>query len=389
MNYFKNLIAGSAAAMVVVLTSVLGFSAVASADCVQYDANGTATSTTPVFNHFCGVPNGVGNESDFVRLRPSTGDATSPANNAAYTSTLADQACNDGDGFDVRTYIHNGADPSYNKDGSGSAVAHNVQVAMNAPLGSTSNNFTFTSTVTASNASSVTDTGTLTCAGGKQVKLSIVPGSVHVYSKPYGWNALSDGAVNGTTKVGSPTVGSGDQYGCWDNRITVVYEVKVTVIPPTPQVTATCDLFTLVASDERRVKVSQFSYTNKNASIKNVVINWGDNSTVTLTDAAKVVGSDHQYKTDGTYNVTATITFAVASKPDVVSGGAGSACAKPVSYTSNGTPTTPPTTTTTTTVAPTRLVNTGAGSVAGIFAATSALGAAGYRYFLGRRLSRQ
>ncbi len=54
-------------------------------------------------------------------------------------------------------------------------------------------------------------------------------------------------------------------------------------------------------------------------------------------------------------------------------------------------PVTPPTTTTTTpsTPAPTQLVNTGPGSVIGIFAATVALGAAGYRFILGRRLSRQ
>lgn len=51
-------------------------------------------------------------------------------------------------------------------------------------------------------------------------------------------------------------------------------------------------------------------------------------------------------------------------------------CAKP--------PVTPPTTT-----PPTTLPSTGAGSVAGIFAGVSAAGAAGYRWFLGRRLSRQ
>jgi hypothetical protein len=50
-------------------------------------------------------------------------------------------------------------------------------------------------------------------------------------------------------------------------------------------------------------------------------------------------------------------------------------------------PVTPPTTTTTT--PPTKLVNTGAGSVIGIFAAATAAGAAAYRFVLGRRLSRQ
>lgn len=58
-------------------------------------------------------------------------------------------------------------------------------------------------------------------------------------------------------------------------------------------------------------------------------------------------------------------------------------------------PTTPPTTPpvtppkTPTPAAPTKLVNTGAGSVIGIFAAATAAGAAAYRFVLGRRLSRQ
>lgn len=54
-------------------------------------------------------------------------------------------------------------------------------------------------------------------------------------------------------------------------------------------------------------------------------------------------------------------------------------------------PVTPPATppATTTPAAPTKLVNTGAGSVIGIFAAATAAGIAAYRVVLGRRLSRQ
>jgi hypothetical protein len=51
-------------------------------------------------------------------------------------------------------------------------------------------------------------------------------------------------------------------------------------------------------------------------------------------------------------------------------------------------PTTPPATVTTTST-PTTLVNTGAGSVVGIFAAAVAFGAVAYRVVLSRRLSRQ
>jgi hypothetical protein len=52
-------------------------------------------------------------------------------------------------------------------------------------------------------------------------------------------------------------------------------------------------------------------------------------------------------------------------------------------------PVTPPATTVTTTSTPTTLVNTGAGSVVGIFAAAVAFGAVAYRVVLSRRLSRQ
>ncbi len=52
-------------------------------------------------------------------------------------------------------------------------------------------------------------------------------------------------------------------------------------------------------------------------------------------------------------------------------------------------PVTPPTTTPGTPAAPTQLVNTGAGSVIGIFAAATAAGYAFYKFILGRKLSRQ
>jgi hypothetical protein len=53
-------------------------------------------------------------------------------------------------------------------------------------------------------------------------------------------------------------------------------------------------------------------------------------------------------------------------------------------------PVTPPTTTTTvTSTTPTKLVNTGPGEVAALFAAVTAAGAIGYRFFLGRRLGNQ
>lgn len=381
MKSFKKMIASGAVAVAVVFASVLSFNAVTSAACVQYTPGGTGTTSTPVFNQFCGVPGSVGTESDFVRVRPNTGDNTTPGNNAAYVDSL-DATCTTGAQFDVRTYVHNGADPTYNQNGAGPAVAHNVALAMAAPLGSTSKTFNFASTISSSNTTGMSDTATVNC-GSKMVKLSLVPSTVHVYSQTYGWQGLGDSAVNGTTPLGSRVAGSGDVWACWDDRVIVVYTVQVEDIPAV-QTSGTCDLFTMVATERRRVNVNQFKYTASNLTVKNVVLDWGDGSSkVTLTDTNAVVGQKHEYAKDGTYTANVVVTFS----NNTTSGGAGTACAQSVTFTS-GTPVTPPVTPAST-VKPTSLVNTGAGSTIGMFAAATLFGTAAYRWYIGRRLGAQ
>jgi hypothetical protein len=102
-----------------------------------------------------------------------------------------------------------------------------------------------------------------------------------------------------------------------------------------------------------------------------------------------------QHSVDGTTQRLDTVDDTIVSK-DGASLGAIKGCFEYSGYvtlqvkvsipTTPKPPVTPPTTTTTT---PTKLVNTGAGSVIGIFAAATAAGAAAYRVVLGRRLSRQ
>jgi hypothetical protein len=59
----------------------------AAANCVPYDPN--SSISTPVFNNFCGVPQGIGDEPDFVRVRKSTnGNDTDNANNPVFTDTV-------------------------------------------------------------------------------------------------------------------------------------------------------------------------------------------------------------------------------------------------------------------------------------------------------------
>lgn len=330
---------------------------------------------TPAFNIYTNVPYGIGDESDFVRLRSSNGDPTVPAVDANFVDPYND-ACNVGSMYDIRTYVHNGADPTGNDNGNGVAVAHNVQLAMTAPLNTTKKNFTFRSTISASNASTVTDTGTLNC--GSNVQLKLVPHTVHVYSRSLGWKQASDSAVNGTMALGSESQGSGDVWACWDERIVVVYTVKVVAAPQAP--VYTCDLLSVTKLDNRKYKFS-VKYTAKNgATFKSVSYDYGDGNK----------GSDdtHTYATDGTFNVVATVSFMVNGQVQTATS---NACAKPLTVTKENCtipgkenyPKDAPECRET----PVELPNTGAGSVAGIFAAVSAAGALAYRFALRRRAS--
>jgi hypothetical protein len=283
---------------------------------IPYNPNGTRTSTTPVFNIYTDVPNYIGNEADFVRLRKSNGDPTVPANQNNFVDPLSD-SCAVGSKFDVRTYIHNGADANYNNNGNGSAVAHNVNVAMKAPLGVTSSKFTFTSTLSASNAESLTDTATLNC--GSDVQLKLVPQTVKVYSQHTSWTGASDSAVNGNLKIGSRTAGSGDQWGCWEDRVIVVYVVEVVEAPkPTPVVT--CDAITVAKLGERRYSYGVRSTATNGAALKSVKYYFDRSNDV---NNAKLVATapfttEYTYAKAGTYRVTTDLTFSVPGQADKV-----------------------------------------------------------------------
>lgn len=381
MKVFNKLTAG-ASALVLGTAMLLGMGGVAqAATCWQYNPNGFPTSQTPVFNNICGVP-GYGNESDFVRIRQSNGNDTSTSNNADYASTISN-ACTDGTEFDVHTYIHNDAEPEFNDNGSGSAVAHNVALAMTAALGQTASNFNFGSTISASNAASVHDTATLNCSGGP-VTLSLVPNTVQIYgSYAYSWTGMPDSAVNGTSKLGNPVKGSGDMWGCWNYRMAVVYEVKVTKPAPKPTPSAgQCKAVGLTIGDNRTVTVTVNGETT-NAQVIGYSIDFGDGYTSNQQTAT------HQYAGDGTYTIVAQVEIKLANGQIVWK--TAEACQKQVTFTSHKPPTvTPPTTVVTTTppsvTPPSQLVNTGPGSVFGIFAAVTATGAGAYRWFLGRKL---
>ncbi len=379
MKSLKSFISRVLVAVAIVALGVVGLGATASAAQIPYVPGQPLPSIkNPVFNTYTNIPYGVGNEADFVRLRPSTGDPTNNGpngeRNALFTDPL-NASCNVGDKYDVRTYIHNGADSDYNNNGNGSAVAHNVNLAMTAPLNTTAKSFTFRSTISASNAATVADTGTLNC--NDNVRLELVPQTVRVYSKNVGWRTASDSAVNGSMKLGTHQFGSGDVWGCWDERVIVVYVVKVVAVPQVPNYT--CDLLTITKLDNRKYKFDVTYTATNGATFKSVSFDYGDGQTG--------AENTHEYAKDGTYTIVATVSFMVNGQVQTSSG---EACTTKLTVTPEncevpGKENYPKGAPECEEDVPPVLPNTGAGSMIGIFTAVSAAGAFAYRYLAARR----
>lgn len=224
--------------------------------------------------------------------------------------------------------------------------------------------------------------------------LTYVPGSAKKYYGQYNGTTLTaeeataffTGKKNvGTLKPGASafitfeaTVANAEQLACGENalkNIAVVdtdqtgeYNNSATV--NTNKVCAdapayACEVLKIEKTTGRTVKVADFKTTQSNgATFKNVVINWGDNSTPLTTNNA--VGQTHTYAADGTYKIVATATFTVNGQDKTATS---KACEASVTYGST---------------TPTTLPNTGAGDVIGIFAAVTAAGAIAHRYFYGR-----
>jgi hypothetical protein len=293
--------------------SMLAMTNSAQAVQIPYEDIGGTSITTPVFNTYTNVPNGVGNEADFVRIRPSDGgvtnNGTAGARNALYVNGL-NSACNVGDKFDIRTYVHNGADDKLNDNGNGTSVAHKTNVRLVAPLNTEGNILTFTSTVSATDVSPVTDTARLFCEDGKSVKLKLVPSSVKVYSSQYGYNDVNDSTVNGSPlAIGSRVPGSGDVWGCWADRVNVAYTVEIVEEPvEAPDPVYTCDLLSVAVINNRKFKFTTNATARNGAVITDYTYNFGDSNKATVNDSNMV---EHTYATSGNYKVTTTVGFNV------------------------------------------------------------------------------
>ncbi len=384
MNLIKKLSAVLSATFLSLTIYLIGASGSVSASCLyQYNPNGFNTSSTPVFNSICGVPYGTNDEPNFVRIRPDINGDENTANNSTYVINDLNSACTSGSIYDVWTYLHNDASQNFNPDvGSGSAVAKNVSLLTHAPLGTTSNNFTFSSTISASNAATVSDSVELNC-GSNNVTLTLVPSTVHVYSMPYGWQNLPDGSVNnptplGSTNAGLSSMGSGNVWGCWDYRTIVVYEVKVTTAPQ-QIVMPTCNLMSLENSNGV-ARIDNIEYTANSATVTGYKILVSSNGTTsTFNLGLNSLPFTYNMTAGNTYNFNA---YVVSNLGNVTSSNCQGVLAV-AALTPPPTPTPPSPTS-----APTQLVNTGPGSIIGLFFGTTLLGAIIYNFVLRKKLSK-
>jgi uncharacterized repeat protein (TIGR01451 family) len=233
-------------------------------------------------------------------------------------------------------------------------------------------------------------------------QLTFVPGTVKLYNgaNPKGVVISNDFLLHGGVNAGSVGPGASvfitfeadvkavDQLACGMNDLKNIVVVKTDQTGEynnSANVSVkkecvsnpdySCDLLAVSQGDNRSVKITDFKTTAKNgATFKHAVVDWGDSSTKLTSN--NLIGQAHTYGQDGTYTITATAYFTVNGQEKSATS---QACAKTVTF-KNNVPVTPTT--------PTTLPNTGAGDIAGIFAAVSVAGTVAHKLFLGRRFAR-
>jgi len=163
------------------------------------------------FNSFTGVPNGIGDERDFLRGVQVGRDATwiDPVNSVNQDAEI-----------EARIYIHNNADPALNDAPGNPGVAKNVTVKVELPNG-ISQTQEVKALIGASNAvpTSIFDTLDLTGEGGKVFELAYIPGSAKLHEGA-SISALSDNLV-------TSGVGLADQKGCFEFVREITFRLKV------------------------------------------------------------------------------------------------------------------------------------------------------------------
>lgn len=149
--------------------------------------------------------------------------------------------------------------------------------------------------------------------------------------------------------------------------------------PPPPSPSYSCDLLQATILSDRTVKYTAQASAKDGAQIVMYTYDFGDGNTLN-TDKTTV---EHTYADAGNYVARVKVLVNVNGTNKIAES---EACAAAVTFT---TPDTPGTVTPggSSSSTPDTLVNSGPGEVAGVFAATVALGMIGYRWFLGRRVT--
>lgn len=175
-----------------------------------YNGPGTPGFNHVTFNSFTNVPN-IGDERNFVtgKIAGADGGFYDPMTKIRGNDELL-----------VRVYVHNGADPSLNANGSG--IARNTKVRVQLPAADAlAKNQTAKAFVSADNAQprEIYDTLDMSAENGQAFAVKYIPGSASVTSNT-GTQAVSDSIV-------STGVNFGDQKGCFEYIRLVTFKVKV------------------------------------------------------------------------------------------------------------------------------------------------------------------
>lgn len=264
----------------------------------------------------------------------------------------------------------------------GASPVTNVRINVSLPSAQASQNVS-TATITADNAFPVTVSDTATVNISSQQTITYKSGSTELLNAS---NQVISTLPDGITTSAGVNIGT---VGVSINEIRFVqFRADISCPePPKPEAAYKCESLSITADKNRTVKITGFTTSATNGAVfKNAVITWGDNSANLTT--ADVVDQTHQYAADGTYTITAVAHFTIDGKGDVTAGG--SQCQQTVKFSSTKPPVvTPPTVVPPTTATPTpgKLADTGPGSTAAIFAATTAIGAYLHRRFTSRRLA--
>jgi uncharacterized repeat protein (TIGR01451 family) len=157
-------------------------------------------------------------------------------------------------------------------------------------------------------------------------------------------------------------------------------QVPITVMTAQP----VCNLLQVSNNNTNTATITDFETTANGGTFTGADVNWGDGTTNSLVNP--VVGQNHQYiapsaGTSATYTVTVVPHFDVNGQDTTATS---DACSQQVVISTPATPAAP--TTPSSPVASVSLVNTGPGSIIGIFLGAIVIGFIGYRYFLRRHL---